>query len=226
MDQLLEWVRNLAACMILIAAVMRILPRNHFEKYIRFYTGLLVLLLVIRPLLRLASLDDTLFQSFQYYMEQMGDDTLEEQMQQAEEQREAGISGEMEGQAAKQITGQIRSDVEREGMEVSDCQVTFDLDPESDTYGQIQSVAIVLKYEEAEGTLDAPVVIVGNQIEVRVGGADEEGSQKTEKTESEELKIRQKAVADEVQKQVADMISIDPKQVSVSYDANAAQAAK
>ena len=216
MDVLMEWVRNLAVCMILIAAAVRILPKNHFEKYIRFYTGLLVLILVIRPFLELFSLDTSLFRSFQSYMDRMGDSALEEQMKEAEESRKTSITGQLEEQAAGQITKQIDSLVRQEGLEVTDCQVTFNMDETSEDYGQIQSVAITLAETREEGTVEAPVVISGNQIQVWVGEADgsEEASQETSKREKREAEKRQ--LMETVREEAADMISADPEQVSVS----------
>lgn len=53
LDTVYEWVKNLAFYLVVMTAVLEVLPGNDFKKYIRFFTGLVLILLVITPVLKL-----------------------------------------------------------------------------------------------------------------------------------------------------------------------------
>ncbi len=214
---LLEWVRNVAVGMVLITTVLRILPQNHFEKYIRFYTGLCILLLVVRPLFELFSLNPSLSQLFQNYVEKMEDPSLQKQMEEVEERREVSIYEQMEGQTEEQITEKLETFLDEEGITVKECQAVFDLDENSESYGQVQTVWILLEEEEQKGTISPPTVIIGNQIIVQVG--EETESEGEKETGQSETKYK-KELADEICRETADMVSIRPDQVSVTWESS------
>lgn len=217
MEFLFEWVKNLAVCMILFSTILHILPKSHFEKYIRFYTGLLVLILVIRPLLYAFSLDTSLVQKFQHYMEQMEDDSLKRQMEDVDKKRKEGITDQLEDQVKKQVIEQIDFYGKDEGVKVSDCQVAFDMEEKSETYGEILRVSLLLEEEKEEGKIEPPVVILGERIEVSVEDVAENEAEEANVTGEMDMEKKDK-IEERVRKKVADMISIDQKQVSVSFD--------
>ena len=43
---LYEWIRNVAFYIVIITAVIQILPNNTYKKYIHFFTGLVLILLL------------------------------------------------------------------------------------------------------------------------------------------------------------------------------------
>ena len=55
-----EWIRNLAFYFIFLSAVMNVLPGGEEKKYIRFFMGMLLILLVLRPLLSFKGAEDFL----------------------------------------------------------------------------------------------------------------------------------------------------------------------
>lgn len=60
---LYEWVRSLAYYMVLMTAVLQVIPNKEYKKYIQFYMGLVVVLLLCTPILKVMSLEDD-FESF------------------------------------------------------------------------------------------------------------------------------------------------------------------
>lgn len=213
----MEWVKNLAVCMILFSAILRILPKNHFEKYIRFYTGLLVLILVIRPLLSVFSLDDSLPNTFLHYMEQMEDDTLKKQMEEVNKKRNDHISDQMEGQVKETIIDQVETYGKSEGVIVSDCQVIFDMEENSDTYGQVSSVSLLLREDGEEGLIHPPVTIVGERIEVKRSNISENGAEEAFAAGKKDTGKLDK-IEEVVREKVANMFLLDGKQVSVEFE--------
>ncbi|HCT90307.1 MAG TPA: hypothetical protein DF613_02820 [Lachnospiraceae bacterium] len=49
-----DWVRTLAACFIFMAMVLNFIPEGQYRKYVRYFFSLLLLLLLSRPLGKLA----------------------------------------------------------------------------------------------------------------------------------------------------------------------------
>ena len=53
MEWLAEWVKNLAVYFIFLSALLHFLPEGEERKYIRFYMGILLILLILRPFLQI-----------------------------------------------------------------------------------------------------------------------------------------------------------------------------
>lgn len=60
MEWLSQWVRNLAFYFIFLSVLMNVIPQGEERKYIRFFMGLLLILVLIRPLLTVGKLDQIL----------------------------------------------------------------------------------------------------------------------------------------------------------------------
>ena len=47
-----EWLRNLAFYMVLVTAALQLIPNRSYEKYIRFFCGLILVILLLTPVMR------------------------------------------------------------------------------------------------------------------------------------------------------------------------------
>lgn len=52
-EYLYEWLRNISYYMILVTAVTYVLPSSSYRKYIRFFTGLVLIFMLLTPVLNL-----------------------------------------------------------------------------------------------------------------------------------------------------------------------------
>ena len=71
-DYLYEWIRNIAFYLVLVTALLHIVPESGYQKYIRFFTGLILILLVLSPVLKLFGMEGQLrelYQSQEYLKE-------------------------------------------------------------------------------------------------------------------------------------------------------------
>lgn len=55
---LYEWIRNVAFYIVIITAIIQILPNDTYKKYIHFFTGLVLILLLMTPLLKILGMDN------------------------------------------------------------------------------------------------------------------------------------------------------------------------
>ena len=60
MREILNMVRYVAVFYLLEQTVLNLLPGKIYEKYVRFYLGLLLVLLLLQPVLRIFRLTETL----------------------------------------------------------------------------------------------------------------------------------------------------------------------
>ena len=59
-ENLYRWIQELAVWLVISAAALQAVPGKNYVKYIRFFTGLVTVLLFIAPVLKLTGTDQTL----------------------------------------------------------------------------------------------------------------------------------------------------------------------
>ena len=72
LDELYGWIQNIAAYLVVSAAVLHAVPGKQYTKYIRFFSGLVLILLLISPVLRVAGIEESfldLYHSREYEQE-------------------------------------------------------------------------------------------------------------------------------------------------------------
>ena len=52
-EALFVWIKNIAYYLILVTAMMHIIPNESYQKYIRLFTGMILILLLSTPILKL-----------------------------------------------------------------------------------------------------------------------------------------------------------------------------
>ena len=77
--QIYEWMKNLAVFYIFLTVVTHLVPDGRYVEYIRFFMGLLLILLLLSPLLELMNLKDSVENLIEQYA--MEEQKLELQMQ-------------------------------------------------------------------------------------------------------------------------------------------------
>lgn len=81
------WIQNISVYLIVMAAVMHAIPGKDYGKYIRFFSGLVLILLLFTPLLKLAGMEDTfrtLYRGKEYEMERREIERAEEIYEQSD----------------------------------------------------------------------------------------------------------------------------------------------
>ncbi len=54
---LYEWLQNLAFYLVLVTAIFHIIPESNYKKYIQFFTGLVLIIMIISPIMQLFGTD-------------------------------------------------------------------------------------------------------------------------------------------------------------------------
>lgn len=86
MKELYQWLQDLAVYLILVSAILQALPQESYQKYIQFFSGLVLIILLMTPLLRLTDMEDSFRSRVQEQnMEQESASFLEEIREKQEE---------------------------------------------------------------------------------------------------------------------------------------------
>lgn len=56
-EYLYKWLQELSYYLILVTAVTNVLPSNAYRKYIRFFTGLILILMLLTPVMNLLKIE-------------------------------------------------------------------------------------------------------------------------------------------------------------------------
>lgn len=86
LEEIYGWLQNISVYLIVMAAVMHAIPGKDYGKYIRFFSGLVLILMLSSPLLRLAGMEGTfrtLYKGKEYEMERREIERAEELYEQS-----------------------------------------------------------------------------------------------------------------------------------------------
>lgn len=64
-DYIYEWLRNLTTYTLLVAVVMQLIPNEDYRKYIRFFCGMVLIVMLISPLFQLVGIQEEFEQIYQ-----------------------------------------------------------------------------------------------------------------------------------------------------------------
>ena len=114
------WIMNAAFYLVIFTAVLHVLPGEQYQKYVRFFTGLVIVVLLFSPLFKLLGMEH-LFQGFrenaeyrqlQKEMEQASD-FLEEQEEKQEDNETETNETETNQEGGRIHVGEIRVEGEK-----------------------------------------------------------------------------------------------------------------
>ena len=143
MEILYEWIKDIAIYMLLVSVIVNLLPKNHYEKYVRLFTGMVMIILMIKPLSSFLNLQEQLdtFFSLDIYKQELRDvnmdfqeisNTYEDQM--------------MEGYK-EQIQSQLGLLLQEEGKSLEHVEFELCMEEGENNYGRIQSMKVYLTQE-------------------------------------------------------------------------------
>ena len=165
MDFLYDWVKNLAIFMILISLIRNLLPKSNYEKYVRLFTGMLAVLLVLQPFIKILGMQDSIDDLFSLDIYSQEMDAMKENFLLAGSDFENSLISNYEEQIRKQILLLLKE----EGIEMAQIEFYVCMDEEDERYGSISRMEIYLgKEAERKENTDFPEIetpTVGTDIE-------------------------------------------------------------
>lgn len=98
MEAIYEWVRQMIGCLLLLSLLIQLLPSAEYEKYIRLFAGMILILLTLSPLMGGRRVQEEWVRSYEAWSEEKDSAKMEEitrKMQEADRKREELIEEEL-----------------------------------------------------------------------------------------------------------------------------------
>lgn len=163
MDGIYEWVRSLLFYLILMTMILNLLPDKKYEKYLRLFTGMVFILLVFRPFTDLSGMEARMAGIFEAITFQNDVKLLKRELKDMEGERmERLISGYREA-----VELDLKTMAEGFSLECESVSAVFDISEESETFGSLKEVAMVLKIpkDRAVAGMDERLLGTGREME-------------------------------------------------------------
>lgn len=158
MEYFVQWIKNIAVFYIIASLILNIIPGDKYKRYIKLFLGVVMVILLIKPIGRLTGLDgkfDELFWTGSYGA--MSDE-LKAELAFADEERIRVITAEFE----KKISADIKDYVESLGAVYISSRPEIDIDPASKGYGSLARISVEISRGGAysQGNIYVPPVYV------------------------------------------------------------------
>lgn len=78
-ESIYTWMQNIVFYLVIVTAVLEVLPGRNYQKYIRFFTGLVLMVLLLTPVLNLAGVKEVFTELYHGYEYEQQKREIEEQ---------------------------------------------------------------------------------------------------------------------------------------------------
>ena len=144
MEAVYGWVKNIIYYMIFLSVVNNLLADSKYGKYIRFFSGMVLILLVVSPFTGGLHLDEQISSMFKSISFQNDTDDLKQDLWGMEERRLDQVIRKYEQAVAADVEAMARA----EGFTCTGASVQIDGDRNSSRYGQIEGIGMVISGEK------------------------------------------------------------------------------
>lgn len=140
MEEIYAWVRNITCYLILTTVMGNLLPSKKYEKYLKLFAGMVLILLVMQPLTSGLRLEDKITYFFESISFKQESDDLKKELLGMENKRLNGMISQYEGAVAMDIEAMVKAS----GFCKKEIKVTIESDQESEQYGMVTAVVMVI----------------------------------------------------------------------------------
>lgn len=138
MAVLKELVQNILIFYIILSVVMALIGNSSFKKYIQMFSGLVMIIIILNPLMKLLGVENTLnLQLKKNQLFEISQAESEDIMVAEMKQSDAVMQ-----QYEETISQQIQSVMNHYDFYATNVQVSIDDSLDSDTFGQVQKIEI------------------------------------------------------------------------------------
>ena len=64
LEYVYQWIQNLAVYLILVTAVMQVIPGKEYRKYVQFFAGMVLILLLLTPVMKLTGAEKGFYELY------------------------------------------------------------------------------------------------------------------------------------------------------------------
>lgn len=146
MDGVYGWIRNLTGFFLFMSVIDNLLPNKKYGKYVRLFSGMVLILLVLQPLTGSLRLEDRIAHYYESFVFRYQADDLQTEILGIEKQRLSQMIEQYEHAVAQDV-GQMAGDM---GFTVRQCDVSIDGNEGTEAFGMVTAVSLKIALEGEE----------------------------------------------------------------------------
>ena len=163
MEAVYGWIRNLIVFFLFVTVIEHLLPGDSYRKYVRLFSGMVMILLVLKPLSQKLQIEERIARYYESFVFRYEADELKENILGIEEQR----LEQMIAQYEEAVELDVKQMAEDMGFAVRDCRVKIDGEESSEHFGTVTRIYLTVSEESADGEKETATEVVEPVI---VGG--------------------------------------------------------
>lgn len=203
MKEIYEWVRNIVIYLILNTIIMNLLGNSNYKKYVSIVSGMILLLIVISPFMKLLNMGEILdyYLNANIYRTDLSDYTS--QLKLMEEKQRKAVYADLKDRIKNHVSGLLSE----EGLYLYNFDLAVNLDENSSNFGEIEYMDITAGYSEEEGIPVQKINI--EKIVIPDIGKDHKPAEKSRQTllSHEEIQLKNK---------LSDFYNIEQDNINIS----------
>lgn len=175
-----EWVRNIVICLLVISLIYQLLPDSDYKKYMRVSAGLVLIVVVMTPLLKLFGEEFHLSYFFELETLRAELETIScpDELYAADTQRRKKVTESYKAQ----LEAEAEALFEKEPIGLFEVDITIETDESSQSFGRVTAVygraAAREDIQNENGTID-PIIIGEDCMEKGGDSTDSQGTDKS-----------------------------------------------
>ncbi len=209
MDFIYSWIKDIVIFMVLISVITNLMGKSSYKKYINLISGIILVILVISPLLKIFQLDNTL----DYYF------TTNSLTAQAGEVQDINEKfGEIEGSRQEEILTQVKAKItdkinellDEEDVETESIEIILEEDAASSSYCSLKGLKVKGVYKSAVNKAKEKETIKIDRVEIN------EINLKKDNTSTEAVMDFISPVEIKAKKILSDFYNLDADNINIS----------
>lgn len=203
MEVLKDLVRNILTYYIILSVLMAMIGKSSYKKYIEMFSGLVMIIIILNPLIKLFGAQDTLDMNLQknqlYEVTQAESDDI---MVAELKQRDAVLK-----QYKDTIAKQIDTVMKNYDYSATNVEVTIDEDVDSETFGQVKNISVCCQKGTEEESEEASAIEKVAIPEIKIGTKKEIEKEVTDTLETKDAML-----------EIANMYGIEASQIKIQVE--------
>ncbi len=147
MGEIYEWVRNIVIYLILNTIIMNLLGNSSYKKYVSIVSGMILLLIVVTPFLKLFNIDEILDYYLNANIYQADVSDFQNELRIMEDSQKDKVYAELN----KMISAQVADILLENDLYLYKVDIVINQDVTSNSFGEIESLNITAGYVEDKG---------------------------------------------------------------------------
>lgn len=203
MEILKDLVRNILTYYIILSVLMAMIGKSSYKKYIEMFSGLVMIIIILNPLIKLFGVQDALDMNLQknqlYEVTQAESDDI---MVAELKQQDAVLK-----QYKDTIANQIDTVMKNYDFSATDVEVIIDDDTDSETFGQVKTISVFCQKGTEEESEEASAIGEIAIPEIKIGT-----KKKIEKKVTDTLETKDAML------EIANMYGIEASQIQIQVE--------